>query len=69
MGGGQQKNLRSGTEPVELIAGFEAAVKAYRGSAERFAELKARLLDNLSGMSGICVNSDEKSAAQYESLF
>ncbi len=60
VGGGQQKNLRSGTEPVELIAGFEAAVKAYRGSAERFAELKARLLDNLSGMSGICVNSDEK---------
>lgn len=59
-GGGQQKNLRSGTEPVELIAGFEAAVKAYRGSAERFTELKKRLLDNLSKMSGISLNSDEK---------
>ena len=41
-GGGQQKNLRSGTEPVELIAGFEAAVKAYHGTAEKFNELKAR---------------------------
>lgn len=60
VGGGQQKNLRSGTEAVELIAGFEAAVKAYRGSAGRFAELKARLLDNLSGMSGIRLNSNER---------
>lgn len=59
-GGGQQKGVRSGTEPVELIAGFEAAVRAYRGSAERFAELKARLLDNLSGLSGIRINSDDK---------
>lgn len=59
-GGGQQKGLRSGTEPVELIAGFEAAVKAYRGSAERFAELKARLLGGLAGMSGIRLNSDDK---------
>ena len=31
-GGGQQKNLRSGTEPVELIAGLEAAVRAYHGT-------------------------------------
>lgn len=60
VGGGQQKNLRSGTEAVELIAGFEAAVKAYRGSTERFAELKARLLDNLSGMSGVHINSNER---------
>lgn len=60
VGGGQQKNLRSGTEAVELIAGFEAAVKAYRGSKERFAELKARLLDNLSGTSGIHLNSNER---------
>ncbi len=60
VGGGQQKDLRSGTETVELIAGFEAAVKAYRGDKERFARLKARLLDNLAQMSGIRVNSDEK---------
>lgn len=59
-GGGQQKDLRSGTEAVELIAGFEAAVKAYRGDRERFAQLKARLLDNLSQMSGIRVNSDDR---------
>lgn len=60
VGGGQQKDLRSGTESVELIAGFEAAVKAYRGDRERFARLKARLLDNLAQMSGIRVNSNEK---------
>lgn len=59
LGGGQQKNLRSGTEPVELIAGLDAAVKAYHGTEERFGELKARLLDGLSGLSGITVNSGD----------
>lgn len=60
LGGGQQKNLRSGTEPVELIAGLEAAVKSYRGSAERFSQLKRRLLDGLSGLEGITVNSGDE---------
>ena len=60
LGGGQQKNLRSGTEPVELIAGLEAAVKAYHGDHERFAALKAHLLERLSAMENIGINSDEK---------
>lgn len=60
LGGGQQKGLRSGTEAVELIAGFEAAVRAYRGDRERFSALKRRLLDRLSDMSGISLNSTDK---------
>lgn len=58
-GGGQQSGLRSGTEPVELIAGFEAAVLAYKGITERFAELKRRLLAGLSEIDDIAVNSGE----------
>ena len=58
-GGGQQKGLRSGTEPVELIAGLDAAVRAYHGTKEHFAALKQRLLDGLSELSGITINSGE----------
>lgn len=56
-GGGQQGGLRSGTEPVELIAGFEAAVRAYNGSEEHFTKLKTRLLGGLSKLSDIGINS------------
>lgn len=58
-GGGQQKNLRSGTEPVELIAGLDAAVRAYHGTAEHFSMLKAELVGGLSQMAGITVNSGD----------
>lgn len=60
LGGGQQKNLRSGTEPVELIAGLEAAVKAYRYDYERFSALKQQLLGGLSEIKDVSVNSDDK---------
>lgn len=50
-GGGQQHGLRSGTEPVELIAGFEAAVKAYHGDLGHFSELKKYLLEKLAVIS------------------
>lgn len=56
-GGGQQGGLRSGTEPVELIAGFEAAVRAYNGCEEHFNKLKTRLLDGLSRLEDIGINS------------
>lgn len=59
-GGGQQHNLRSGTEPVELIAGFEAAVSAYHGTHEHFSALKAHLLKRLSVMKDVPINSDDK---------
>lgn len=59
LGGGQQKNLRSGTEPVELIAGLDAAVRAYHGTEEHFSALKKRLLEGLSGLEGITINSGD----------
>ncbi len=59
-GGGQQGGLRSGTEPVELIAGFEAAVTAYKGDTERFARLKGRLIEGLSELGNVGINSDDK---------
>lgn len=62
-GGGQQGGLRSGTEPVELIAGFEAAVKAYRGSEELFGYLKSHLLRRLSELKDIGINSPPDGAS------
>ncbi len=59
-GGGQQKNLRSGTEPCELIAGLDAAVNAYRYDRDFYFSLKNRLLDNLGKMENIGINSDDK---------
>ncbi len=59
-GGGQQRELRSGTEPVELIAGLDAAVKAYHGSSERFDKLKAHLVSALSELKGVSFNSTDR---------
>ena len=59
-GGGQQKNLRSGTEAVELIAGLEAAVNAYKYDFERFLEMKNRLVGGISAIDNVKLNSDEK---------
>ena len=56
-GGGQQGGLRSGTEPVELIAAFGAAVKAYPENLACFSELKERLVQPLSSLDGVTVNS------------
>lgn len=59
LGGGQQKNLRSGTEPVELIAGLEAAINAYEYKRELFERLRAALLGGLSEIPDIRINSGE----------
>ena len=56
-GGGQQNGLRSGTEPVELIAGLEAAIRSYKGNEEHFAKLKEHLLARLAKMDDIGINS------------
>lgn len=56
-GGGQQKNLRSGTEPIDIIAGFEAAVKAYPKTMSHLEELYSHTAKLLSGLEGVTVNS------------
>lgn len=56
-GGGQQSGLRSGTEPVELIDAFGAAVKAYPENLTCFSELKEHLLKLLGGLESVTVNS------------
>ena len=56
-GGGQQRNLRSGTEPVDLIKGFEAAVKAYPDCRKKYEELNNHLSEKLSALDGVDINS------------
>lgn len=56
-GGGQQGGIRSGTEPVELVAAFGAAVKAYPENITKFSELRHTLLQHLEQSKGIILNS------------
>lgn len=62
-GGKQEKGVRSGTESVPLIAAFGAAVEKLSSSiSERWdcvSNLKNHLLEKLSGIDGIDVNSPE----------
>ena len=64
-GGGQEKNLRPGTESIPLIAGMAKAVEIYgRNINERFeyvSDLKKYLLEKLSALEGISINSAENS--------
>ena len=60
-GGGQQKNLRPGTEPIELIASFEAAVKAYPTDLSHYEVLNRKLKSRLSRMEEVYINSPENS--------
>lgn len=56
-GGGQQGGIRSGTEPVELIGAFGAAVNAYPENITKFSELRHILLQHLEQLEGIILNS------------
>ena len=62
-GGKQEKGIRSGTESVPMIAAFGAAVKKLVPTIteryENVGKLKAYLLDKLSGIEGVVVNSPE----------
>ena len=63
LGGKQEKGIRSGTEAVPLIAGFGATVRELIPTIkERFnyvVALKAHLLDELSSLDGVTVNSPD----------
>lgn len=56
-GGGQQKNLRSGTEPVDLIVAYEAALKAFSTDLSIFDRLYEHLTARLTEIDGITLNS------------
>lgn len=69
LGGGQEKNLRSGTESVPLIAGFGAAIRALMptvGIAHENAEkISAYLLKKLSKLEYVTVNSTAENSSPY----
>ncbi len=56
-GGGQQGGIRSGTEPVDMIAGFAEAVRSYPDFAGKYAELNGMLEKRLSELPDIRINS------------
>lgn len=61
-GGGQEKGLRSGTEPVPLICGFKGAAEALpnlNGQYEQQSELFSYAKKTLSGCDGIVFNSPD----------
>jgi len=61
-GGGQEKGMRSGTEPTLLIEGFSAAVSALpelKGELNRIGTLRDKCVNGLKALKGVSVNSGE----------
>ena len=72
-GGGQQKNMRSGTENVPAIAGLGVAVeKTFNNFEEKINHIKAvrdRLINGLTAIDEVYTNSDiEKGAPHIASI-
>lgn len=69
LGGGQEKNLRSGTEAVPLIAGFGAAVRALMPTmataSDNAEKIRAYLLKKLEKLDYITVNSPAENSSPY----
>jgi len=65
-GGGQERGLRSGTEPSALIAAFAAALAECAAKAQAFGaralRARASLLSSLSGIDGLIVNEGKSQA-------
>lgn len=71
-GGGQQDNIRSGTEPVPAIAAFGAAVRAQKDkiadNLKKYSKLKEVLINSLCSCEWIKINSAADSAPYIISL-
>lgn len=65
-GGHQEKGIRSGTESVPLISAFGSAVEKYAPTVkerfEKVSALKSHLLERLSEIDGVTVNSPENAS-------
>ncbi len=61
LGGGQERDLRPGTEPMPAIAGFYGAVEELniKGSAEKVSCLRDSLVSALKEIPGVVINSPE----------
>lgn len=62
LGGGQEKNLRSGTEAVPAIAAFGAAVKALtpiKQRNDRVKQIRAYAIEKLSAFDNVVINSPD----------
>ena len=61
VGGGQEKDIRPGTEPMPAIAGFYGAVRALKinESHERISSLRSYLVSELEMLNEIVINSGE----------
>lgn len=73
LGGGQEKNLRSGTESVPLIAGFGAAIRALMPTIgvahENADQISAYLLKKLAKLEYITINSTAENTSPYITNF
>ncbi len=61
VGGGQERNLRPGTEPMPAIAGFAGAVSALtvQKSLEKITALRNQTVEKLKNMDGVVLNSPD----------
>ncbi|MEG0811431.1 MAG: cysteine desulfurase family protein [Eubacterium sp.] len=63
IGGGQENNIRSGTENVPGIMGLGKAAELYAEAGmtklAKIKEIKETMIQALSGVEGLCVNGDE----------
>lgn len=73
LGGGQEKDLRSGTESVPLISGFGAAVRALmptmRTATENAEQIRAYLLKKLAKLDFVTVNSEAECCSPFITNF
>jgi cysteine desulfurase len=60
-GGGQEKDIRPGTEPMPAIAGFAGAVNELKikDSLEKITALRDEFVNNLRAVGGVIINSPD----------